>query len=300
MAKVSTIASRTEPTIAIPSLSRVAGSRMSRSWATSSRIGDRPRLAPMKPVPVDLVMATNRASPYLRLALGAVAAQTYPHWNLTVVDDGTPDPKVVPEFTAGMANTRVLRRPRSGLPASRNAGMAVGRAPLIAFLDDDDVWEPDKLAAQVAALEAEPQAIACFTAGRYIDGEGREFGRGWAAHSVPSELFVSGQEPQPRIVSLMVRRTANEDVGGFNESYSVGEDNEYILRLALHGPMVAVPRPLISYRRHDHNMSSADSLSGRWAARRMLRELTRLHAGTTHGQRSYSTRTARASSGGRR
>lgn len=228
----------------------------------------------MKPVPVDLVMATNRASPYLRLALGAVAAQTYPHWNLTVVDDGTPDPKVVPEFTAGMANTRVLRRPRSGLPASRNAGMAVGRAPLIAFLDDDDVWEPDKLAAQVAALEAEPQAIACFTAGRYIDGEGREFGRGWAAHSVPSELFVSGQEPQPRIVSLMVRRTANEDVGGFNESYSVGEDNEYILRLALHGPMVAVPRPLISYRRHDHNMSSADSLSGRWAARRMLRELS--------------------------
>jgi glycosyltransferase involved in cell wall biosynthesis len=231
----------------------------------------------VEPVLVDLVMATNRSSPYLATALESVLAQSYPHWQLTVVDDGTPDPRTLASAVGDMPRTRIIRRAGRGLPASRNAGIAQGRAPLIALLDDDDIWDPDKLAAQVESLENAPGALASFTAGRYIDAQGHEFGSGWPATTVPTALFISGAEPTPRIVTLMVRRRAHERIGGFNESYSVAEDNEYILRLALQGSMVAVPRPLVSYRRHSTNMSSVNSIEGRRANLRIVREQRAAH-----------------------
>ena len=225
---------------------------------------------------VDIVLATNRVGRYLSQTLQSVREQSYGNWRLVVVDDGTPDPAAVPRAVEGM-DALVVRQPNRGLPAARNRGIAEGTAPLIALLDDDDLWAPDKLAAQVAALEASPDAVASFTAGRYIDGDGNEFGEGWPAEPEPSRRFVSGEVPAPRIVTLMVRRTAHDAIGGFNETYSLAEDNEYILRMAIHGEMEAVPRPLVAYRRHDSNMSSADSLEGRIANRRLLDERLAAH-----------------------
>ena len=236
-----------------------------------------PSIRAVEALPVDLVMATNRASPFLRRTLESVVAQTYPHWRLTVVDDGTPDPDVVRRAVADMPRSQVIRQENRGPAAARNAGIAHGNAPLVAILDDDDIWDPDKLAAQVDSLEASPEAVASFTAGCYIDAEGREFGSGWPARTVPSQLFVSGAEPQPRIVSLMVRRSAHDLLGGFDETYFMAEDNEYILRLALLGPMVAVPRRLVAYRRHTHNLSSSNSTEGRRATLRFLREQRAAH-----------------------
>jgi glycosyltransferase involved in cell wall biosynthesis len=229
-------------------------------------------------VPVDIVVATNRGSRYLPEALASVRAQSYRDWRLIVVDDGSPDHQALRALIGDMPRTTIIRHAHRGLPASRNVGITHGDAPLIALLDDDDVWHEDKLLSQIRALEDRPDALASFTAGRYVDANGEEFGSGWPANTVPSDQFVSGEEPQPRIVSLMVRRGANEEIGGFNESYSLAEDNEYILRLALHGPMVAVPQSLVSYRRHSTNMSSSDSLEGRQANLRLLREAQARHA----------------------
>ncbi|MBF4765393.1 glycosyltransferase [Nocardioides islandensis] len=230
----------------------------------------------MEPTRVDLVMVTNRASPYLAQALESVRAQTYPHWSLVVVDDGTPDPDAVPRAVAGMPRTTVVRQENRGPSAARNRGIAQGDAPLVALLDDDDVWDADKLAEQVRALAEHVDAVASFTAGRYIDAEGREFGS-WDATTVDSRLFVNGEEPQPRIVTLVLRREAHTAIGGFDESYRMAEDNEYILRLALSGPLVAVPRPLVSYRRHSANLSSSGSLEGRRSTVRFVREQRAAH-----------------------
>jgi glycosyltransferase involved in cell wall biosynthesis len=226
---------------------------------------------------VDVVMSTNRLSPYLDETLGSLMAQTWSSWKLTVVDDGSPDPAALAAVVGRVPRSRVVRQPHRGLPAARNTGIGSTQAPLVALLDDDDLWDPDKLEHQVRAMEANPAALAAFTAGRYVDGQGREFGDGWGAESVDSRRFVSGEVPWPRIVTLMVRRSAHELIGGFNETYSVAEDNDYILRLALQGAMVGVPVPLVSYRRHTENMSNFGSIEGRRANFRVLREQLQLH-----------------------
>jgi glycosyltransferase involved in cell wall biosynthesis len=231
----------------------------------------------VEPVRVDVVVATNRASPYLPETLESLRSQTYPHWQLIIVDDGSPDPDGVARMAASTPRTTIVRQANRGLPASRNVGIAHGTAPLIALLDDDDLWEPDKLAAQVEALAAAPTSLASFTGGRYIDGEGRSLGETWSGKTTPSPNFLTGEVPPPRIVTLMVRRTANTLVGGFDESYSIAEDNDYILRLTLAGELVGVDRPLTRYRRHETNMSVSGSPVGRTANLRVLDEQLRRH-----------------------
>ena len=222
-------------------------------------------------------MSTNRVSPFLDETLASLLAQTYKRWTLTVVADGCPNPASLTAAIERVPGCRVLQQPHRGLPAARNTGFRHTRAPLVALLDDDDIWDPSKLEDQVAALARHPDALAAFTAGRYIDGHGTVFGEGWPADSVDSRRFISGEVPPPRIVTLMVRRSAHELIGGFNETYSLAEDNEYILRLAIAGHLVGVAAPLVSYRRHDGNMSTFGSIEGRRANLRLLKEQLALH-----------------------
>jgi glycosyltransferase involved in cell wall biosynthesis len=218
---------------------------------------------------VDVVISTNRASPYLREAVGSVLEQSWTGWRLIVVDDGSPTPEFLLDAVRDVPDAVVVRQPASGLPAARNHGIRVGTGQLVAFLDDDDVWHPDRLAAQVEAWRAAPRHVAVYSGGWYMDADGTPFGSGWPAAQTPSPLFLSGEVPLPRIVTLLVRRDVCEAMGGFNETFSLAEDNEFILRLAQRGEMLAVEQALVGYRRHAFNMSGI-SLEGRLANERLL------------------------------
>ena len=86
--------------------------------------------------------------------LASLAAQTYDDWELILVDDASPqDP--TPHVLAHVPQARVIRLDRNrGPSAARNRGIEEARGRYVAFLDSDDLWEPGKLAAQVAAVEA--------------------------------------------------------------------------------------------------------------------------------------------------
>jgi glycosyltransferase involved in cell wall biosynthesis len=221
---------------------------------------------------VDIVLATNRASPFLDEAIASVLAQDYPHWTLVVVDDGSPTPEFVRSAIADVPNAIAVRQPASGLSAARNRGMAEGRGQFVAFLDDDDVWAPTKLSRQVAAAVALPDSVAAYSAGWYLDEDGVRFGDGWSVAQTPSSSILSGATPAPRIVTLMVRRDVAIEMGGFNETYRASEDNEFIMRLAMRGEMVAVPEALVGYRRHSFNVSQGISLAARAEKKRLLVE----------------------------
>lgn len=218
---------------------------------------------------VDVVISTNRASPYLREAVDSVVQQSWTRWRLIVVDDGSPTPQFLLDALRDVPGSVVVRQPASGLPAARNHGIRLGTGQLIAFLDDDDVWHPDRLAAQVEAWLAAPSHVAVYSSGWYMDADGTPFGSGWPAVQTPSRLFLSGQVPLPRIVTVLVRRDVCEAMGGFDETFSLAEDNEFLLRLAQRGEMLAVDAALVGYRRHAFNMSGA-SLEGRLANERLL------------------------------
>ncbi len=205
---------------------------------------------------VDVIVATNRLSPYLAATLDSVRAQTWTSWRLTVVDDGSPRPEDVAAAVAGVPGAQVVRQPPSGLAAARNTGIAATTGELLVFLDDDDLWAPGKLEAQVRALAADPRAVASHTGGHHIDGEGAELGHPWPARAGTAREMRRLDVDLPRITTLMVRRGALAAVGGFDTAYSTAEDIAFALDLVRQGPLAAVDEPLTSYRRHTTNMTN--------------------------------------------
>src|SRR5438093_10213799 len=102
---------------------------------------------------VSVVLATRNQARWLNDAIASVRAQTFADWDLWVIDDGSADDTAgVVEQHAHDARIRYVREPHRERAAARNRGIAASRGALVAFLDGDDWWLPDKLAAQVAAL----------------------------------------------------------------------------------------------------------------------------------------------------
>ena len=227
------------------------------------------RVLPASPI-VDVILPTNRTSPYLQATIASLAAQTWTHWRLILVDDGVPDPEYLDAAVGHVRDSRVIHRPHAGVSAARNAGLAAATGDLIAFVDDDDLWEPRRLEAQVAALRTDPEALGAFCGGYFIDDEGRRFGNGWTAEQVAPERMIDGSVPAPRIVTLLLTRDACRRVGPFDETLVLAEDNDFILRVLQQGSLVAVPEQLVGYRRHEANTSDQALTEGRRATDRLL------------------------------
>jgi glycosyltransferase involved in cell wall biosynthesis len=110
----------------------------------------------MKPS-VSVVITTYNQAEYIAETVRSALSQTYPHREIIVVDDGSTD-----ETGARLAPFRdrvaLVRQENQGIAASRNTGVRSATGELIAFLDGDDLWEPNKLAVQVAAYQAHPRS----------------------------------------------------------------------------------------------------------------------------------------------
>jgi cellulose synthase/poly-beta-1,6-N-acetylglucosamine synthase-like glycosyltransferase len=194
-------------------------------------------------------------------------AQTFTDLELLVVDDGSTDGTV--------GRLEAIRDPRlavrsvshAGLAATRNRGIAATRGALVAFLDADDLWTPDKLACQVAALDAHPEAGAAYSWVRFVDAAGHPVGAQRAVSltgDVYAALLVENIAPSGS--NLLVRRGALEDVGGFDPACQVSEDWELAVRLAARWPFVVVPRHQVFYRQTPGSMTAGLSASPeRWA-----------------------------------
>lgn len=235
------------------------------------------------PVSVDVVVATNRNTPYLTEGLLSVVAQTYPHWTLTVVDDGAPDPQAIDDAVHGVVpQATVIHRHLPGPAAGRNRGVRLGSGQLLSFLDDDDVWHPDRLKLSVEAFLRDPDAVGVYSAGWYMDAEGRRFGE-WDAPAASSDELLSGVIPIPRIVTLLVPRTRFDAIGGFDESFELAEDDDLILRLLVVGEMSRVDVELVGYRRHANNITNASSMTRHTASDRVI--LKQIRAARASGDR---------------
>lgn len=210
---------------------------------------------------VSVTVPTYNRLPHLREAVASVVAQTYPNWELIVVDDGSEDG--TQEWIAGLDDPRIrlLALPHSGnLGHVRNRGIAEARGELVAFLDSDDAFEPRKLEAQVAALTARPECGWSYTALTRVDRTGAEIGdagiRSWREISgwiLEDLLRFDALVDTP---TVMVRRTLLDQVGPLDEDLSECQDYDLFFRLARVSPAVAVPEALTRKRVH------AGSLSG--------------------------------------
>ncbi|OLT54165.1 glycosyltransferase family A protein [Cellulosimicrobium sp. CUA-896] len=200
---------------------------------------------------VSVVVATNRGGPFLAEALASVAAQTLPAAELVVVDDGSPEPEALRAIVAGVPAARLVHRPPSGVSAARNAGVATTTGDLVAFLDDDDRWHPDRLRRHVAVMTARPDAVVSYCGMRTIDAAGAELVAADQRPARDQAAVVRG--PGVMLPNLVIRRAAFDAVGGFDPAYRQGEDLDLVLRAAALGPFAFVDDVLVDYRHHPTN-----------------------------------------------
>jgi glycosyltransferase involved in cell wall biosynthesis len=208
---------------------------------------------------VSVIMPAYNSGRYLAESVRSVQAQTHGHWELVVVDDGSTDDtrEVVEALAATDARVRYVQRPNGGQAAARNTGLGAARGRLVAFLDADDLWLPEKLAAQLEVLEATGVDLV-YTDG-YIFSEAGAESPEERFHILPGEargiemfrtLFNSNRIGT---LSVLVKREALDAVGLFDESraYQNCEDYDLWMRLAKWGAsFYGMSEKLMRYRRH--------------------------------------------------
>jgi glycosyltransferase involved in cell wall biosynthesis len=211
-------------------------------------------------VRASLIIPTFNHARFLGAAIDSALAQTLGAVDVIVVDDGSiDDTPAVLERYAG--RVRVLRQPNRGLSAARNAGLAAARGTFVSFLDADDVMAPTKLAAQLAVLERSPaigwtycdvlmETVATGATTRASErfGYGARALDGWLFPELIHGNFIPAIAP-------LVRRTALEAAGGFDERLTALEDWDMWLRLSLIAEARYTPAVLVTYRIRAGGMS---------------------------------------------
>ncbi|MFZ2008101.1 MAG: glycosyltransferase family 2 protein [Stellaceae bacterium] len=192
--------------------------------------------AAFEPLVSVVIPVYNRAH-LIGRAIASVLAQGYQHFEIIVVDDASDD-----ELAAALAQTadprlRNIAHPRNrGAAAARNTGIAAARGEFVAFLDSDDIWYPQKLAFQVAAMRDQPPEVAghvcaydCIKAGY----KPRRIAPNWLDQAF-SRAVLFGCTCGPG-TTLLCRRAAFADVGPLDEELRRLEDWDWLLRLAGQG-----------------------------------------------------------------
>ena len=213
---------------------------------------------------VSVIIPVFNGERFLAEAIDSVLVQTLPPKEIIVVDDGSTDrtSAVVSALSAtASVPIHASYQENQGPAAARNLGVARASGDMIAFLDADDIWLPDKTAHQLAALAAHPEAGAAW-------GDSCEFaGDSLAAALATSKL--SGPSPQFLLQSMLFRQPALEQIGPFDPELRIGEDVDWLLRAMEQGVRFVLHRhPVVYYRRHDANLTG-----DRDAARRQFYSL---------------------------
>jgi len=235
---------------------------------------------------VSVIIPAYNAAGFISETLQSVFAQTYRDFEIIVVNDGSPDTAALEAVLRPFADRLVyLPQENRGVSAARNTGIRAARGRYVAFLDSDDLWEPEFLAAQMGMLERDPSLDLVYADG-LIFGDTRESGRTFM------ELFPSQGEVSfeslllrrctPLTSTVVVRREAVLEVGAFDESIRTSEDHDLWLRLAVAGKHLSYQRQVLTrYRRRQGSMT-ADPV---WLAQNNLQVLVKTLGRCRQGSR---------------
>lgn len=171
---------------------------------------------------VSVIVPVYNGAAYLSEALASVRAQTYSPIELIVVDDGSIDAS--PEIAASYRPARRVRQAHQGVTAARNHGLTLSSGVLIAFLDQDDWWEPAKLRRQAAYLAEHPEVDYMTTRQRFFlsPGMGTPVG-------LRPEL-LEGDQPGAALSTLLARRALFDRLGPFDLQAADASDVDWFRR----------------------------------------------------------------------
>lgn len=201
----------------------------------------------MKVPTVSVIIPTFNRAWTLSSAIDSVLAQSFQDFELIIVDDGSTD-NTNALLTQYGDTIQVLPQANRGVSAARNRGIHAARGRLIAFLDSDDEWMPEKLAVQVEFFKQNPTLQICQTEeiwirkGQHVNPKKRH--KKPAGDIFKPSLHLCLVSPS----AVMLRRALFERVGFFDEALPACEDYDMWLRISCHYPVGLIDTPLIIKR----------------------------------------------------
>jgi glycosyltransferase involved in cell wall biosynthesis len=197
---------------------------------------------------ISVIIPVYNGAAYLANATESALRQTLAPAEVIVVDDGSTDESAA--VAAAFPGVHVLRQANAGPAAARNAGLAIARGSLLAFLDADDVWLPHKLATQVRYLHEYPEAGYALCRMRTV------YEQGYTQSGVFNTEHFAGEPRAPLPSALLVHAATLTTVGLFDEKLRAAEDFDWFARAHDCGVCEGmVEEVLFEKRMHGRNLS---------------------------------------------
>lgn len=190
---------------------------------------------------ISVIIPLYNKAPFITSTLQCVLQQTFTHYEIVVVDDGSTDDGVARVESVADDRIRIIRQKNGGVSAARNRGIAEARGEFVAFLDADDEWKPDYLSSQMELVRKYPQCDVFASNYEFRNVEGK------VTHTIINKLpfesidgvldnyfeVASCSHPPLWTSAVMVRKAAIQSVGGFPVGIKSGEDLLTWARLAV-------------------------------------------------------------------
>jgi glycosyltransferase involved in cell wall biosynthesis len=242
---------------------------------------------------VSIIVPFFNTAKFLRESIESVLAQTYGHWELLLVDDGSTDGsrdialRYVEGYPSQVYYLMHEGHRNRGIPVTRNLGIRHARGEYIALLDADDVWLPQKLKRQVTIMNSQPEAAMVCGPSQYWfswTGSREDIGRDFLNHlRVQTDtllkpptwltLSIAKNALTPCPSNILVRREVVERIGGFEESfvgvYQTYEDQAFLAKLVLNAPVYVASEYLDRYRKHPESCVSIVKKAGQTNSARL-------------------------------
>lgn len=211
---------------------------------------------------VSIIIPVYNADKYLAETLSSALAQTWPNIEVIVVDDGSEDNSLSVARKFESSNVRILSQKNRGASAARNVGLKAAKGKYIQFLDADDMISPDKIAAQVEALEKEPGKIAACSIVMFKDGSlytdtglsQRDEPFVYSTDDVVDFLIdlYGGYKKRGSMIGIHSWLVPADNIkvsGPWNENLTVDDDGEFFCRVVLNSTGIVKTDGLCYYRR---------------------------------------------------
>jgi GT2 family glycosyltransferase len=210
---------------------------------------------------VSVIIPAYNAAPWIAETIASVQQQTFTDWELWVVDDGSGDrtAEIVEHLQSTDRRIQLIRQPNQGVSAARNLGIAQSQSEILAFLDADDRWLPNKLSTHLQQFELNRHLGVSFDRVEFLTQAGTTTGQYSTGRlmGLKPQHFLS-ENPTTTTSSWVVRRAVFDQVGGFCPTMSYSEDLEWLLRVLCDGQwqIEGLSHGLTRYRTSDGGLSS--------------------------------------------
>ncbi len=206
---------------------------------------------------ISVIIPAYNAEKTIKETIESVLNQTFTNFELIIINSSSTDETLGIISQIKDRRIKVFSYPKANVAVNRNRGIKHSTGNYITFLDADDLWTNDKLAAQYKALESKPEAGVAYSWTNCIDENGKFLRKtshvNWNGDIYSKFLlddFIGNGS------NVMVRKEFLIEVGGFDESLSNAQDTDMWLKLSAITDFICIPKPQVLYRIQQHSMSS--------------------------------------------